>query len=162
MPEVTCTLPDNRNPLATCGRPVAERCPWPVCTGHMSEMLEWINTERVATGLKLTGSERGRYAAKRRAAASGPGSVYYLLCGDLIKIGWTSDLPRRFRAYPPNAQLLASEPGDRDREDDRHRQFQDKLAARAEWYTPDAELWEHVRRVRARFGEPLTSTYCDS
>lgn len=75
-----------------------------------------------------------------------PGWIYYLRLDEKIKIGWTSDLNQRIRAYPPHAVVLASHPGTRADERDLHRSFKPFRVAGREWYSPGGELMAHIRR----------------
>lgn len=79
--------------------------------------------------------------------------IYYLRVGSLVKIGYTSCYWQRVRSYPPDAVLLACEPGDRALELERHHQFGASLARGREWFYPTAEVIEHINSLR---DEPLT------
>lgn len=70
--------------------------------------------------------------------------VYYVRCGDLIKIGTTTKLSMRLAAYPPFAELLATEPGGYDVERARHKQFAEHHAMRNEWFTAADDLLAHI------------------
>jgi len=84
----------------------------------------------------------------------GPGFVvYYLRVGKYVKIGVSSKLKNRLTGYPPDAKLLATEPGGWDLEKQRHQQFREDLAARFEWYQPSAKLLAHINSLRQT---PLT------
>lgn len=79
--------------------------------------------------------------------------VYYVKVGKYIKIGTSRDVDRRLQQYPPDSELLATEPGDHDIEAMRHDQFREYLAARNEWFTPGPKLmWyiEHLQRAAIR------------
>jgi hypothetical protein len=80
-------------------------------------------------------------------AAREVGWVYYLRVGDQVKIGFSSDVRRRLRAYPPGSELLAVEPGDKKLERRRHNEFFEWLAAGREWFEPSAELLKHIQDV---------------
>lgn len=82
------------------------------------------------------------------------GWVYYVETGGYIKIGWTSDLQARMRAYPPSFRLLAVEPGEQALEARRHRQFAVHRTHGREWYPLAAVLTQHVDRILAEHGEP--------
>lgn len=82
------------------------------------------------------------------------GWVYYLRVGDQIKIGFSSDVRRRLRSYPPGSELLAVEPGDKKLERRRHNEFFEWLAAGREWFEPSAELLQHTRDLVAMHGDP--------
>lgn len=99
-----------------------------------------------------------RQFAADQAAAPAPRPlpvVYYVRIGKLIKIGMSSQLDTRLRAYPPDAVLLATEPGGRRVEAQRHRQFRDTAATpQGEYFHPSLALIEHINSLRQ---EPLTA-----
>lgn len=74
--------------------------------------------------------------------------VYYIRVGELIKVGTTSDLPKRMMAYPPNAELLVTETGSYDRETQRIVEFTEYLAGRREWFHPGPRLMDHIDTLR--------------
>jgi hypothetical protein len=82
------------------------------------------------------------------------GWVYYLRVGDQIKIGFSSNVQRRLRAYPPGSELLAVEPGDKKLERKRHNEFFEWLAAGREWFEPSEELLQHTRDLVSMHGDP--------
>lgn len=75
--------------------------------------------------------------------------VYYVMRGGLIKIGTTANFAERMRALDPD-EVLATEPGGRDLEKARHKQFAALLAKRQEWFTPGPELREHIETLKQR------------
>jgi hypothetical protein len=75
--------------------------------------------------------------------------VYYALAGGYIKIGTTVHLEDRMKAL--GANLVAAEPGDRELERDRHRQFAPLLASGREYFFPGHELISHVAAVQQRY-----------
>lgn len=82
-----------------------------------------------------------------------PGWIYYLRVGDLIKIGYAGNLWSRLRQYPPNAELLATEPGTPTVERRRHDQFHAHLARGREWFTPNDDIDQWVAELVARHGK---------
>ncbi len=74
--------------------------------------------------------------------------VYYLRWADRIKIG-TSHRPRQRLAAIRHEELLAFEPGGRDVEQRRHREFAD-LREGGEWFTAAPSLLAHIAEVRAQ------------
>lgn len=81
--------------------------------------------------------------------------VYYVRIGQLVKIGTTGQLDVRLRAYPPDAAVLAVEPGTRELEQQRHRQFRDSGATKlGEYFYPSTALIEHINSLRE---QPLTA-----
>lgn len=96
--------------------------------------------------------DRERQEEKQRAGQ--PGLVYYLQVGERIKIGFSANLRRRLRAYPPESKLLAVEPGSPDLEVQRHRQFVGSLTHGREWFRPSLDLMELVNELVAVHGSP--------
>jgi hypothetical protein len=77
--------------------------------------------------------------------------VYYLRYADRVKIG-TSARPRQRLAAIRHDELLAFEPGGRQLEQRRHREFA-SLREGGEWFTLTPELAAHIAALRSR-GEP--------
>ena len=73
--------------------------------------------------------------------------VYYLRWADRIKIG-TSHRPRQRLAAIRHEELLVFEPGGRDVEQRRHREFA-ALREGGEWFTAAPSLLAHVADLRA-------------
>ena len=134
----------------------------------------WAIVQQATTDGERAAKMNGEYAdhmrfkalVEARAAAkkaeqehlNSPGHVYYLRVGDLIKIGFTTDITRRMNEYPPNAAVLAAHPGTQRTERDMHRKFSAHLARGREWFTPHAELDEHIITVNNKY--PLAETRC--
>lgn len=68
--------------------------------------------------------------------------VYYARAGDLVKIGYTTNLTKRMNSIGPD-ELLTTEPGGPRREHERHQQFLD-LWVRGEWFRYEGALKTHV------------------
>lgn len=81
------------------------------------------------------------------------GHVYYIRRGDLIKIGFTTDLNKRMMSHLPD-EVLAVEPGSYALEASRHRQFATLRHGRGEWFKDDPALREHIAGLVKRHGEP--------
>ncbi len=73
------------------------------------------------------------------------GTVYYLLVGDRIKVGWTANLRQRMRSYPPGHSLLATESGTRADEAAVHQRCTPWRISGREWYDDNGPM----RRVAA-------------
>ena len=80
-----------------------------------------------------------------------PGIIYYLKVEDQVKIGFTTDLETRIKAYPPMAKLLATHPGTRETERQMHDKFAEHLSGRKEWFREHLELETHIDGVRRQF-----------
>lgn len=74
--------------------------------------------------------------------------VYYIRVGKYIKIGTTKDVDRRLNQYPPDSELLATEPGGHNIEAMRHKQFRQYLAARNEWFEPGERLMWYIEHLQ--------------
>lgn len=97
-----------------------------------------------------------KQAASRRIA---PGWIYYIHVADRIKIGYTTDLKRRLKQYPPDTPLLAMHPGTKQLESEMHAKFAGSKAAGREWFLDTNEIRDHIREVIAQFGEPDRARY---
>lgn len=82
------------------------------------------------------------------------GFVYYLRIGERIKVGYSVDVKRRMRAYPPGSQLLAVEPGDRELERQRHHQFAGSRTDGREWFRPTPDIDELIEQLVQQHGDP--------
>lgn len=81
--------------------------------------------------------------------------VYYIQVGKYIKIGTTKDVDKRLQQYPPDSELLATEPGSYTIEDMRHQQFAKYLAARNEWFSPGPKLMQHITGLQRMAAQEL-------
>lgn len=133
----------------------------PLCLHHVQrasvaygDYVERVERERLAdaeakidAGLLLTSGEHV------------PGWVYYIEIDGLIKIGYTTNITNRTRAYPPTAKLLAIEPGTKALERGRHSIFNQHLARGREWFNdhPDIRTW--IDTLRKQYGDPSDEAY---
>ena len=101
-------------------------------------------------------AEEALLRAERAKANTAEGVIYYLAINGEIKIGWTSNLHRRMRDYPPSAELLATEPGTKTLERARHQQFNEYLTHGREWFETGRFLLEHIDTLVEKHGEPPT------
>lgn len=131
-PRPTCFL---------CGED-ATRAAFPggtLCAAHAFAVME-IKWDRDAA------VRREIEAAQAPQEDRRPWVVYYWLFGDRVKIGTTRNLALRVRGLPPG-KLLASEPGGRDLERQRHRQFAAYLASGREWFHHCPAIAEHIASI---------------
>lgn len=126
-------------------------CVWPACQKKPAADLPICATHRDEV-LKVT---RDKARAKRTTGNGRKHVVYYLRVGDLIKIGYTFKLEQRLRQYPPDAVLLAVEPGDEELEKQRHHHLRHSLARGREWFHPTPEVEEFVQHVITQNGPPV-------
>lgn len=80
-----------------------------------------------------------------------PGMIYYLRVGALIKIGFSSYLDERLRAYPPDSKVLAVHPGTPEVERQVHNKFFNHLSHGREWFTPSPEIEQHIKAIHEQY-----------
>jgi hypothetical protein len=126
----------------------------PLCPAHL--MLAAKIHKASAEGVEFTWRTRAVIQPEQEPEPKRPveGFVYYVRSGGFIKIGWTSDLTKRMKGYPPDSLLLAVEPGTRQLETRRHRQFSHHRSHGREWYTMAPTLTHHIESVKAEHGTP--------
>lgn len=145
MTDDTCPvrLPEGE----VCGRvSFDESLPFPLCFQHFVAVRRWDFREV---------AERMRAAYPQPPQLPDTAVVYYVRVGDRVKIGTTVKTVRqRFQGQlPPDAQVLATEPGSYEVERRRHRQFR-HLQDANEWFHAGPELWSHVAELRKQHGNP--------
>lgn len=87
--------------------------------------------------------------------------VYYVGLRNCIKIGYTTNMKARMGQLMPDA-ILATEPGGREVEKQRHQQFRAlKAAIGSEYFAPAAELMAHIESILAKHGPPKITGYPD-
>lgn len=137
----------------------------PICLDHALKIAEWVNNtpDRDAALVIAERIVHKRYQAERQqlhqeaiAASRGlqPGWIYYVLTDGKIKIGYTADITRRLRAYPPGSEILAVHPGTPDLEKLMHQRFGAYRVAGREWFRPDPEILDYCTQVVAEHGNP--------
>lgn len=76
-----------------------------------------------------------------------PGFVYFVACGDFVKIGWSRDWQARIhglRTSNPNPiEVLLVVTGTRQDECELHCRFQ-LCRVHGEWYRPTQEMLDHI------------------
>ena len=146
--------------------------PWlHLCNAHLAIVHEQVET-RGPMGLisvvgHQTSAQRLRYLEARVAYLEKvttmerptDGIIYYVQSGGHIKIGWTSDLAKRMRAYPPNCQLLATHPGTRANELKLHKMFAAHRSHGREWYPLVPAILHHIDMMKTKHGEPEGVTF---
>lgn len=93
-----------------------------------------------------TCTAEGREAAARDTAGLREDIVYYILFGNRIKIGISATLRSRLDALPRGVKVLATEPGGRAVERERHEQFADCRVG-GEWFRMTRPLLVHVAKL---------------
>lgn len=132
-----------------------EGMPFPICGNHAVQLYRHLKD--IVEAALATPEARLMWEAQSVKAEKAERSVretrqawvvYYARIGDLIKIGTTANLVQRMGNYPPNAELLATEPGGYDVETLRLSQFRHLLAHGKEWFAAAADLLAHIKQVR--------------
>lgn len=159
---VTCQMPKcDRDVIRLAGDSLG------ICYQHAAAIEDYFNIIGEDFQNKLARVDRIERVAKEqemeaRAAESRrhhPGWIYYILVGDRIKIGYSTDPKRRFRSYPPDSLLLAMHPGTKQLESEMHAKFAGSRAAGREWFLDTPELRDHIKDVLGQFGEPDRARY---
>jgi hypothetical protein len=140
---------------AFCDRPSLPGAPFPICLKHAAQIVEFLDDvaprdrdDRMIVAWRSLEQQRAGETERRRRAPD-VYVVYYLQVGDMVKIGYTSNLPTRMRTYPPNSRLLAYESGGPALEAERHSEFAEELSAGREWFTPSDRLLAHISNIKA-------------
>jgi hypothetical protein len=162
----------NRHGIPTYNPPAPPRCVMPKCREKPDPTWPDLSLcESHAFAVWRTTDFRYGYDARKRheeelerarAEVTKPkraiptdGVVYYAnVGGGHIKIGWTGDLTKRMRQYPPNTVLLAVHPGTRADERKLHKRFAVHRAFGTEWYPMVPVILDHIARVVAEHGQP--------
>ena len=159
-----CTIQENHSGKF-CDREVMTMAPYPVCAMHVRHIYKFA-ADMIAANASHDDSliyralhERDEHnlaqiddvtaivASKTSKATRDSSVVYYVLIGAMVKIGTTVNLARRMADYPPDAELLVTEPGGYAKEHDRIREFIEYREARNEWFTPGPRLREHIEAL---------------
>lgn len=127
---------------------------FPLCTTHIRVAYDYQIGRIGPVGPTFRFYDEVPATEPQRDKPSKDGTVYYVQVGAHIKIGWASDLTKRMRAYPPNSQLLAAEPGTRQDEARMHRRFAAHRTHGREWYAPVPSILHHIEQVKAKHQQP--------
>ena len=85
---------------------------------------------------------------------SAKGQIYFLRQNGLVKVGWSSNLLNRLKAYGPDVEILCHYPGSRQDETLLHRQLRPFLAKGREWYEDCKLIEDMVARIVSEHGAP--------
>lgn len=141
-----------------CDRESLPNAPFPICLKHASWLMQYLN-DRVAdrgpalqVAREIATAERPDVtlagSAPLKATWRGTPVVYYVRVGRFIKVGYSANLAERMRAYPPDAELLAYEPGSRHLESKRIKEFTRYRQAAREWFAPGPLLLQHIKSLQ--------------
>jgi hypothetical protein len=147
-------------------RRVVNRCCWPDCPQPKTEHTQLCTSHlyiaheayaKILAGMPLPSRVTFTVQAEPEPVEpkpEKPGTIYYVRSGGYIKIGWTSDLSKRMKGYPPDSVLMATHPGTRSDETTVHRKFAVHRTHGREWYALVPAIMGHIARVQAEHGEP--------
>lgn len=93
------------------------------------------------------------------AANADNGWIYFLRLNGLIKVGWSSQLTNRLKAYGPDVAVLCHYPATRTDETLLHRQLRPYLAKGREWYEDCKLIEDMVTSLIAQHGEPHMAAF---
>lgn len=150
------------------GRDVEERLP--VCTDHaviIKRQIDpyWDDEDVIESRRKRQAHVDQKRDARERAGiidmngGSARGQVYFLRLNGLVKVGWSSDLIGRLKAYGPDVVVLCHYPASRQDETLMHRQLRPYLAKGREWYQDCPLIADVVAQMVRQYGEPYLSAY---
>lgn len=130
---------------AKCGKQVPEGISTLLCVEHLR--TAWASYEL----LKGTDADKFREPAKKNTSAlchDAHGSVYFAQVGRYVKIGWSSNVPKRLRELKANA-LYVTVPGTRADEKAFHKTFHKYLADGAEYFHPTPVLMNYIKQLQS-------------
>ena len=122
---------------------------------------------------RMAGEMKGYFERLRRAELNIPlvapevtkayeeqSQVYYIRIGEWIKIGYTANMRQRINSLRVEPKdILATEPGGRAKERERHLQFANIRQGRRENFERTADLLTHIARVRREHGRPIMTGF---
>lgn len=163
-----------------CANPVAMTHPIALCSPHIyrlattkpfltrgvseQQRIMWKVREEEGTKeeQRIERMKQRRWEVEeqlRQEALAAQSVVYYIARGDLIKIGFTTNMAQRMASLMPDA-ILATEPGDRTLEKRRHKQFKHLRAPLGnEYFSVHPDLLTHVETVLAEHGPSKMTGY---
>lgn len=136
----------------------------PLCLDHAKTVAREVTERRRRTPTLRATADGSRTMQERREALStaqaAQAQVYYVRTGDHVKIGFTGNMVQRLSQLRLNRDaVLATEPGGRELERQRHHEFSAERIGRREDFNPSRRLLAHIERVRLEHGEPQLTGY---
>ena len=163
-----CTI--QRRDGSFCDMPGMADMPHPICRAHAEAIHDRFAEHRGQREIflrdALASARNGLdpahedYLRRRDEATQAQSQVYYVRTGDHVKIGYSVNLAQRLTALRlhPDA-VLATEPGGRELERQRHLEFADERVGRREDFNPSRRLLAHIEAVREEHGPPRITTW---
>lgn len=139
----------------------------PICAEHAkaiaSEVRAWSWGPSTAPHHVVSDKSQRRMDRQRVERADvqqAQSQVYYIRIGDHVKIGFTGNVVERLIGLRVDSSaLLATEPGGRDLERQRHLQFGQERVGRRENFNPSRRLLAHIETIKQEHGEPTVTGY---
>lgn len=153
-----------------CDAPSVEDAPFPICQAHVDRLLKHYQQEPLELGREMMQRfteqmdlRRPEYSAAALEAMrlnEAQALVYYVRVREgRIKIGYTTQMKQRLSALRVDeTELLATEPGGRDAEAQRHTQFAHLRIGRTEDFRDAPELFELIDLLHGQFGPPMVTS----
>ena len=155
--ECTIQMRDGR----FCSALVWPEAPYAICKSHAVSLymtmrgMEQDAHAKAGGLLGLHDDEREASLHAKAVANQARSVVYYVRIGDSIKIGYTVNLKSRMSALRVRqSDVLATEPGGKALEAQRHRKFAAIRKGKREDFEPTFALIQHIDAVRERYGDP--------
>ena len=130
---------------------------FPFVAAELQEMsAAGVVLDQTSIGIALKVGQRKHAEAlrRRRTEPERIEIVYYIRRSHLVKIGTTCNPAKRMGNLMPD-EILAFEPGGKDLEQRRHRQFHpERVARRGEYFRLSTRLQKHIEATREVHGEP--------
>lgn len=128
--------------------------------GSIWQSVEWrdaLSRDQHVPGMEgrdyVRSDARAARSVERRKPTS-VGQIYFVRVDDLIKVGWTTKLADRVRAYGPKAELLVNYPGTRADEAALHRQLTPARFRGREWYSDIDIIRAFITEALDKHGPP--------
>lgn len=129
-----------------CELPVAdETLHTQLCVRHLREA--WAGFEVIAERDSSVWPNGKPLDHRDVTSEDARGVVYFARVGDLIKIGWTSNVKRRMWSINADA-VFHTQPGTRHDERALHAKFNHLLVKGREWFRSDPELLAFIKGLR--------------
>ena len=95
--------------VPACNTPASDLIEEPICPAHARSVYAQVK-DALSSATNSTRVAAGSKNRARPGAADRPGIIYFAQFGDLVKIGYTTDLTTRMAKLRPD-RLLALRPG---------------------------------------------------
>lgn len=161
-----CTV--ERKDGSFCDSQGMPEAPFPICGFHARKLYGFL-VEVMNEALFLPskpedkpgGANWTAREADHKKAVQAQSVVYYVRIHNYIKIGYTTNVRARMSQLRVDSlsDVLATEPGGKDLELSRHKQFADLRIGARENFKADKRLMAHIEAVRDFHGEPNITTY---